>query len=488
MKDIQLKKTTSSTFSDLALEPAPAAVVSTRPAASLWIEKTIDHIGTAANSLYRLTSAPAKEKAARAKGARRADRGKALTTAARSAGTKARKHAGAALKKTRNPIAGLAILQVAAVAGLVFYVSHRTQPAPDQTVSGTTAQAAGLQRHLPSVGKYVEPKPYAVPTPQSAAAVSTFNTWVTPWNMASVQSTLSSYGSFSAFWLTVGSDGFTMTPKADWSTWDSFAATKKPGASYYLTVTGDPDDTYLALSDPDIQSKHIAALLQTVEAHNFDGVDIDYEGLGSENSDLFTAFVRNLTTAFHAQNKTVAVTVEARINNAVPMDWQALGSIADELRIMVYDYHSQTTSEPGAIAPIGWLKEVLDYAAQKTDIHKVVVGLGNYGYDWVSSVQDGTTTWSGTGISFEQADAIAKDRAIPIVRATGIDDRGYDIGSVPTFTYQDSDGNQHSVWFEDSASLQSKVTLAQQYPIKGLIFWSVGLGDQGFWTDHTSGN
>ena len=103
--------------------------------------------------------------------------------------------------------------------------------------------------------------------------------------------------------------------------------------------------------------------------------------LGEDNRELFTNFVRQLTDRFHQANKLVSVTLEARIGDP-PMDWAALGDLADEIRIMLYDYHSRGTSNPGPIAPIGWVKEKLDYAKLTIPLNKLVVGQPNYGYDW----------------------------------------------------------------------------------------------------------
>ena len=152
---------------------------------------------------------------------------------------------------------------------------------------------------------------------------------------------------------------------------------------------------------------------------------------------------------------------------------------------MVYDYHSHTTDTPGPIAPLGWVKEVVDYATQTIDPSKVIIGLGNYGYDWQAPDTDGGS-WTGTGLSFERAQAVALQYKIPVLTSTGIDDRGYDIGTAPYFQYLDSQGKQHQVWFEDSASLQQKVSILDQYNLKGVIFWSVGIGDQTFWTQQNA--
>ena len=77
--------------------------------------------------------------------------------------------------------------------------------------------------------------------------------------------------------------------------------------------------------------------------------------------------------------------------------------------------------------------------------------------------------------------ALSADKNSPVIHQTGIDERGYDIGTIPSFTYTDTQGMLHSVWFEDNQSLTEKSNLVAQYPVKGIIFWSVGLGDSTFW-------
>jgi spore germination protein YaaH len=298
--------------------------------------------------------------------------------------------------------------------------------------------------------------------------------WVTPWNIKAGTTDL--YSAASAFWLTAQADG-TVQPKANWDVWQSYRM-KQGLSETYVTVTGDPNFVAVFLTDLDLQSKHIAALLTVVKEQNFDGVDINYEGLGSANRELFTAFVRNLRTVFQRENKKVAVTLEARIANQVPMDWQALGQIADEVRIMAYDYRSRKTNAPGPVAPLAWVAETVAYAVQRIDSRKLLIGLPNYGYDWAAPL-DEHSSWEGIGLSYERAMALSEEHKSPVIRRTGIDERGYDIGSIPSFTYTDGQGRLRHVWFEDAISIQEKVNVVATYSVKGISFWSVGSGDPG---------
>jgi spore germination protein YaaH len=341
-----------------------------------------------------------------------------------------------------------------------------------QTTTDTPQQS--VRRYLPAIQQdpKLSPLDTANAVTETGRKIGLYG-WVTPWNRTAGIN--KAYASVSAFWLTVNADGSSFTPKAEWAEWQSFRSTQSPSESY-LTVTGDPTATSLALSSIETQQNHIKELLRIVVEQQFDGVDIDYEGLGTANKELFTAYIRNLSTAFHQKGKKVAVTLEARLANAVPMDWQALGILSDEVRIMAYDYHAQTTATPGPISPLAWVAEIASYASDRIEAQKIVMGLGNYGYDWTAPANS-AEPWTGRGISYAEAVSIAETQKAPILVRTGIDDRGYDIGTAPSYSYIDTQNREHAVWFEDAASLQAKLNLVAGYGVKGVIFWSVGDSD-----------
>lgn len=390
-------------------------------------------------------------------------------------------------KHLKTPVGKLALVHTLALLALfTFVVKSQEQPNTSQAARNSgEALAQPLQRYLPVIPNSPASEAFSETAAVQAAHKTPFHVWVTPWNMGEVNDTNAPYSSYSAFWGTVDSDGFTLVAKAPYTNWGTFAAENVGDKPSFLTLTGHPNATYLTLSSSESQQKFTQNVLDLVKNYNFTGVDIDFEGLGYENRDLFTSFIRNLAAALHAEGKQLAVTVEARIANQVPMDWYSLGIIADEIRVMAYDYHARMTGQPGPVSPLGWVKEVVDYAVQVIDPKKVVIGLGNYGYDWEAPTAP-EESWNGLGLSHARALALAEEYKSPIIRSTGIDDRGYDRGNIPMFTYTDTNGKEHSVWFEDNISLQEKLNLLDQYALKGAIFWSVGVGDQEFWTQQNS--
>lgn len=383
-------------------------------------------------------------------------------------------------KHFRTPIGKVAAVNTVALFALFAFVFHNQSIANDQfNENGSLVTTGNVKRYLPNVANTSKSESFVATEAASKDKLPLY-VWVTPWNAAEVTSNSNAYSSISAFWLSLNEDGSSITPKASWDKWDSLVSTRRPNQTNYLTISSDPNFSYKALINTDTQRKLIENLLKLATEHGATGVDIDFEALGSDNRDLFTNFIRNLSTRFHEQGRKVSVTVEARIANQVPMDWHNLGQIADEVRIMVYDYHGRITGTPGPITPLAWLKEVTEYALQEIPKEKVVIGLGNYGYDWTAPTAL-EQNWQGSGVSFDRAIALAAENNTPVVQSTGIDERGYDIGIAPNFTYTDGEGNTHSVWFEDKQSLTMKLDLLSHYQLKGVIFWSVGLGDQSFW-------
>lgn len=381
-------------------------------------------------------------------------------------------------KAAKHPVLAVTALNTALVAGYAA-ATIGTSPAPattganNQQSSVTTSQ----QRFLPNVAP-------AVTTLDTVALAAEQklgrSLWVPPWNLDASRTQASGAASVSAFWLTVSDDGAGVTSKGDWSSWRSFAKELPSSTPRFVTVTGSPDVTSRLLASIDLQTSFVQSLLQTAREQEFSGIDVNFEGLGTQNRELFTAFIRNLSRATKDENLKLSVTLEARLRNEVPMDWRAVGLLADEVRVMAYDYRSRTTNEPGPVAPLGWVAEVAGYAAATIPNEKLVFGLGNYGYDW-SEPQSALDGWQGVGISFERAMSLASEQNAPITRRTGIDSRGYDIGVIPTYSYIDSQGVRHEVWFEDSASLSDKVASVRAAGISQVIFWSVGIGDPKLW-------
>ncbi|MGZ4284246.1 MAG: hypothetical protein ACXVHB_08720 [Solirubrobacteraceae bacterium] len=163
----------------------------------------------------------------------------------------------------------------------------------------------------------------------------------------------------------------------------------------------------------EIMSKHVEALVKL--AHAYDGLAVDYEftidqltGDPARYREGFTVFIRALRQELGA-NKVLAVVVKPRTTSRPTFaqsvyDYHALGRVADAVEVIGYD-HAWQTSQPGDIAPAGWVGDVTAYARRElsgTGTRPVLL-IGNYGYDWpVNAAGQSTgpaTAESATGLT-----------------------------------------------------------------------------------------
>lgn len=338
----------------------------------------------------------------------------------------------------------------------------------------------GIRQYLPTAKDYIAPKPFQPITALSEKIP--ISAWIAPWNLDDQKVNLDKYTSISAFWLTLAEDGSTINQRTNLKPFlEIINSLGQNKPELLLSITGNPNYVYKALVDSTIQDQLINNLLEEILKSKAQGIDIDFEALGEENRDLFTIFIKNLSEKFHQADKVVSVTLEARIVEP-PMDWSALAQSADRLTVMLYDYHARNTGYPGPVAPIGWVADQMHRATSQIPKGKFIIALPNYGYDWEEvKNSESEYQYEGIGISFENALALAEEKNAQIFRARNNDPRGFDIGDVPYFVYTDSEGDRHSVWFEDARSLSNKINFISKFNPKSIMFWHAGLGDTQLW-------
>jgi len=228
------------------------------------------------------------------------------------------------------------------------------------------------------------------------------------------------------------------------------------------------------LSNLSIMNNHISNIVNLVVANNYDGIDIDYEGLYASDKNNFTLFISNLAEELHSKNRLLSICVQAKWSDSITwdgpgaMDYENLSKHADKLRIMAYDEH-WSTSEPGPIASYSWTENIVKYAITKSSKDKIVLGVPFYGRDWW---QTGSDTWD--------SDAYTYTGISGLMTSEGATREWNETAKVPQFTYYDhlGDGKDHYVYYEDNQSLSYKLDLVVKYDLGGICAWSLGNEDQ----------
>jgi spore germination protein len=243
------------------------------------------------------------------------------------------------------------------------------------------------------------------------------------------------------------------------------SALAQNGSKIIASIYNEFDEDRLSrlLESKEEQERHIDDLLELISHPDISGLELDYEYMLEKDADAYVEFVNSLAGRVRAEGKTVAVTVHGKSSDeglwyaAASQDWEQLGKAADSIVIMAYDY-SWEGSDPGPIAPLSWVEEVVEYAEQKLPREKIILGVGAYGYDWT---HDGDTQ----DMTILDVQALLEKTGASVSRDAASQ------GMVFSYT---ENGTTHEVWFEDAKAIGDKIKLAEESGIAGISIWRLG--------------
>jgi spore germination protein len=284
------------------------------------------------------------------------------------------------------------------------------------------------------------------------------------------------------------------------SAWhDMLRRLRQAGVSIVPTLASDltADEFAAILKDRSRMHAHVRTLVHLAHRYNVDGLDLDYESInfGSNQArhqvrKLYPRFVKLLEHKLQQQGRLLSVTVAARTSATDPnwrvYDYPRLGSAADRLRIMTYDYH-WSGGPAGPMAPMSWIEQVLDYATRVVNPSKISFGLPAYGRDWFKKSVHGTCP------SFAHTTLSRTTRGMQVLAANEhVHPKWNARGTSRTFTYvrHYHSGGYHCkakrvVWYDDAKSVAAKLPLVEQYQIRGVAIWALGYESSGMWKQLT---
>ena len=227
----------------------------------------------------------------------------------------------------------------------------------------------------------------------------------------------------------------------------------------------DGAGTTAVLASP--QRRHALAdeVARSLAASGDGGVMIDFEDLPPAGIAALRQFAADLHARLAPDHRVVAVTM--------PIDspeWsaRALTQVADKVVLMAYDEHWQG-GQSGPIASQGWFASHLAAQLRGVDRAKLIVALGNYGYDWHDGRADSLTVEEAWLSAHDSGAAPVWDRASGNAGFAYTDDTP--AGPV-----------RHDVWMLDAAASWNQMQLLSRLGLGNVALWRLGSEDPGFWT------
>lgn len=316
------------------------------------------------------------------------------------------------------------------------------------------------------------PDPTPTPTPIVGKKVLGFTTYYYTGDKSSYNSMAANTGAFdliaTATHVTDGLGNITGTVPSD-----QLSLAGSMGVTPLVLVGNNFDGAIgkTLLESPANRQAFITNLISLMKSNGYKGVNIDLEGLYTADRSYYTAFIGEVYAALKPLGYTVSTSVPAKTSDspyntwAYPYDYAALAPNVDMLILMTYDEHYPGGS-PGSIASIGWVTNVINYASSVVPKEKIMMGTAAYGYDWSTNGTKGLSVNGCLSLASTYGAVIQWDSA----------------SQSPWFTYTDSSGVAHTVWFENAQSLGYKLDLANQRGVAGIAIWRLGLENADYWS------
>ena len=282
---------------------------------------------------------------------------------------------------------------------------------------------------------------------------------------------------------------------------EPLTALRNAGYSIIPTITDGTDKLVLAglLKSPASRAQVISAIMNLVTTNSYDGIDLDFEGFAfvdgnaswTNTAPSWVTFVKELSTALHAQNKLLSISTPYVLN---PNDaqkgyyvyaWAAIAGSIDKLRIMTYDY---SVANAGPLGPITWAERTVQYAVSIMPASKIFVGVPGYGRDWVTAVSGvcPSNVANTVKVGAKAATFVMRDAAslAATYSATPVYNEQF---AEMTFSYQKvyngvtdsglstSCTASRTAWYQDAKSWAARASLVTKYRIGGITAWTFGM-------------
>jgi spore germination protein len=129
-----------------------------------------------------------------------------------------------------------------------------------------------------------------------------------------------------------------------------------------------------------------------------------------------------------------------------------------------------TTSVPGPIDEYNWFKKIAEYTATMPNLNKFVLGMPMYGLDWANG---GGPSNPATALEYANIKTLEAEYPSGTFEYNANDQD-------PHFSYTDSVGVQHEVWYTNQQSVGARMQLAESLGL-GIGLWHLGSEDQSIW-------
>ncbi len=214
-------------------------------------------------------------------------------------------------------------------------------------------------------------------------------------------------------------------------------------------------------TNPAMRDRLINNVVLTATDKNYYGVVFNFGYIATEDNQQFVITVSKSAARLNRRGKLIIVSIITGINDE-GIDYEALGRAANFVELRTFRWE-QNQGPPAAITPIGGLRETVSKVAALIDPRFILLGLPNYGYDWVLPHIQGQTA----------AETISNIEAADRATRAGAEIQFNETVQSPHFNYTDRNGAMREVWFDDERSTRAKLEVVNEFNLAGVGIWTI---------------
>lgn len=220
-----------------------------------------------------------------------------------------------------------------------------------------------------------------------------------------------------------------------------------------------------------VRSRIIEQLLAEAASCGMDGINVDFENLKEVGIPHYLQFLRELTSAAHAQN--LVVSVDTPVPQAYTMYYQRgeQARFVDYMIVMAYDEHFAGSEEAGSVSSLPFVQQAVEEMTRVMPADQVICGIPFYTRVWTEKFGQSAITSEVLGM--DGAKNYAKENQMTETWDASL---GQNVATVET-----SDA-RYTIWMEDEQSMEEKLKVIQSADLAGVAEWKLGFECADVWS------
>lgn len=220
-----------------------------------------------------------------------------------------------------------------------------------------------------------------------------------------------------------------------------------------------------------VRSRIIEQLLAEAASCGMDGINVDFENLKEAGIPHYLQFLRELTSAAHAQN--LVVSVDTPVPQAYTMYYQRgeQARFVDYMIVMAYDEHFAGSEEAGSVSSLPFVQQAVEEMTRVMPADQVICGIPFYTRVWTEKF--GQSAIISEVLGMDGAKNYAKENQMTETWDASL---GQNVATVET-----SDA-RYTIWMEDEQSMEEKLKVIQSADLAGVAEWKLGFECADVWS------